>query len=222
MSVMLDVTERKRAEERLRASLREKEALLQEIHHRVKNNLQIVSSLLALQAARSDEPVVQEFARENQNRVRSMALIHERLYRSADLAQIDLAAHVETLCVHLFRSYGADLGRIALHMDVARTSLDLDRAIPCGLIINELVSNALKYAFPGDRAGCVAVSVSAGADRCYTLLVQDDGVGLPPGLDVRQTASLGLWLVCSLTRQLGGDLSVESGAGTTFRVRFPV
>jgi PAS domain S-box-containing protein len=217
-----DITERKHAEEQLRASLREKEALLKEIHHRVKNNLQIIVSLLNLQAAQIKDPAVLPLFAESQNRVRSMALVHENLYRTGNLAAVDLAPHVEGLCAHLYRCYGIDTNRIELHTRIAPVTLDLERAVPCGLIINELVSNALKYAFPAGRRGRVRVELGVEQDRRYTLVVADDGVGLPAGLDFRRTETLGLQLVCGLAQQLGGSIGLEGGAGTAFQITFAV
>jgi PAS domain S-box-containing protein len=215
-----DVTARKQAEDQLRASLQEKEALLKEVHHRVKNNLQIVSSLLSLQARRVKDPAVLDLLRESQNRVRSMALVHEGLYRSGNLARIGFAAHIRSLCGHLFRSYGVDPQRIRLAVEIDPVVLDLDQAIPCGLLVNELVSNALKYAFPEGRPGQVTVAFQAPPQGSCTLIVRDDGVGLPPDLDVNRSPSLGLQLVGDLAGQLGGTLTVDRQGGTAVRVCF--
>jgi two-component sensor histidine kinase len=215
-----DITVRKHAEEQIRVSLREKEALLQEIHHRVKNNLQIVSSLLHLQAAQvGDSPALAVFT-ESQNRIRAMALVHETLYRSQDLGQINVAGYLDSLCAHLFRAYGVASSRIHLDLDVADVPLDLDWAIPCGLVVNELVSNALKYAFPHDRPGRVGVELARRPDGAYLLAVSDDGVGLPAGLDVQHTQTLGLQLVWGLTQQLAGQVQVEGMSGTRFVIVF--
>jgi PAS domain S-box-containing protein len=218
-TIARDMSERKQAEEQLRGSLREKDALLREIHHRVKNNLQVINSLLAIQAARARDPAMGELLAESQNRVRTMALVHENLYRAGNLASIPLAAHVEGLCADLFSSFGA-AGRIGLQTRVDDVALDLDRAIPCGLIINELVSNALKHAFPGARTGRVVVEFHAQRGQRFRLLVADDGVGLPPGLDPLTAGSMGLQLVRDLAEQLGGRLAVDRGGGTTFTVHF--
>jgi PAS domain S-box-containing protein len=220
MEVVEDITERKAAEERMRASLQEKESLLKEVHHRVKNNLQIISSLLSLQASSVKDPGVLELFTESQNRVRAMALVHESLYRSGDLARIDLGPHVESICAHLYRSYGVDAGRIELQTEIGDVALDLDHAIPCGLIINELVSNALKHAFPGGRRGRILVALVVEAGGKYTLVVQDSGVGLPAKVDVSATDSLGLQLVWGLTQQLRGRVVVGREEGTRFAVTF--
>jgi PAS domain S-box-containing protein len=220
-TIARDMTERKLAEEQLRASLREKEALLREVHHRVKNNLQVINSLLALQAYQAPDPAVGELLAESQGRVRTMALVHENLYRAGNFASVPLAAHVEGLCAHLFASYGRAAGRVDLHLRVPDVALDLERAVPCGLIVNELVSNALKHAFPGSRTGVLRVEFDVLTGGLYRLVVADDGVGLPPGLDPHHAASMGLQLVADLTEQLGGTLDVAGGPGTTFTVRFP-
>jgi PAS domain S-box-containing protein len=222
LNVAIDITKRKQQEESIRASLREKEALLKEIHHRVKNNLQIISSLLALQADRIADPALLAAFRESRDRVRAMAIIHQDLYRSGDLGHIDLSQHVQSLCSNLFRSYGVDADRIQLEPRIGEVRLDLERAVPCGLLLNELVSNALKHAFTDGRRGRIRVSMDAGPNGEYTLLVGDDGVGLPPNLDVTRASSLGLQLIDMLTRQLGGRLSVDRDGGTAFRITFPV
>ena len=175
--VAFDITEGKRAEEIVKSSLREKELLLKEIHHRVKNNLQITSSLLRLQASKIADVGVKQLLRESQDRIRSMALVHDMLYRSQDLARVDFPEYVRTLVIQLFRSYNAS-GRIRSAVELEPIVFGVDLAVPCGLIINELVANALKHAFPGDRKGEVRVRMNAAPDG-YTLSVRDDGVGLP-------------------------------------------
>jgi two-component sensor histidine kinase/PAS domain-containing protein len=214
-----DITGRKRAEEQVLASLREKEALLREIHHRVKNNLQIITSLLNLQADRIPEPVVRAALAETRNRVRSMAMLHETLYRSKNLARIDVRKYVRELCDHLLRTYEPAPGRIDVRQDVADLEMDLDRAIPCGLIINELVSNALKYAFPDGRRGRVEIRLHPCAGGTYRLSVGDDGVGLPDGAG--DGKALGLQLVRGLAGQLGGTFALHRDGGTTACVTFP-
>jgi PAS domain S-box-containing protein len=221
VGAVLDVTERKRGEESVRASLREKEVLLKEVHHRVKNNLQLISSLLALQAGQLKDRAAAEAFTESQNRVRSMALVHENLYRSGDLASIRLAGHLESLCAHLFRSYNVDSDRITLDLRVAETTLDLDRSIRLGLLVNELVSNALKHAFPAGRTGRVLVQLDRPRAGWYTLVVSDNGVGLPSHLVPGHSDSLGLQLVADLTEQLGGTPALDREGGTRFSIRFP-
>ncbi len=215
-----DIARRKRAEEQLQASLEEKDALLKEVHHRVKNNLQLISSLLSLQAARIAEPAVAELFAESRNRVRSMALVHENLYRAGNFARISMATHIQNLCAHLTRAYGMNRRPVELAIRIGDVQLDLDRAVPCGLIVNELVSNALKHAFPDGRAGRVCVELRPFRDEQHVLVVGDDGVGLPADLDHRRANSLGLQLVDDLTQQLHGHVMVNRDGGTTFTITF--
>jgi len=216
LTLARDITDRKKAEEQIRTSLKEKEVLLKEIHHRVKNNLQIVSSLLYLQSRKTNDQQVLSVLRESQTRVRSMALIHEKLYQCDDLANINLGDYIRSLTSYLFNSYGvaSHMVKLAIHVDSA--PLGLDRAIPCGLIINELVSNALKYAFPDGRRGEIVVDLARNGDGKLILTVKDDGVGLPKGMDITDTPSLGLQLVTTLVKQLDGTLEVDSTNGTAF------
>ncbi|MBP7693199.1 MAG: PAS domain-containing protein, partial [Anaerolineales bacterium] len=216
-----DITLRRQAEDQLRVSLREKEVMLKEIHHRVKNNLQVVSSLLNLQARAVSDPQALEVLRDSQNRVRSMALVHEKLYRSPDLARIDLAEYTQSLASQLLRTYAAQAGRVTLRVEAAGCWLDVDTAVPCGLIINELVSNALKHAFPGDRAGEIVVALRPAGPGRVELRVADDGVGFPSEVDFQATASLGLQLVNSLAAQIDGVITLNQAAGTAFRIEFP-
>lgn len=220
LAITRDITLRKRAEEQLQASLEEKEALLKEVHHRVKNNLQLISSLLSLQSARIKDPKVAELLAESRNRVRSMALVHENLYRTGNFARIPMASHIESLCAHLTRAYGVPSQRVELALRIGDVQLDLDRAIACGLIINELVSNALKHAFPDARVGRVCVELQSVGEKQQVLVVGDNGVGFPPDLDYRRSDSLGLQLVDDLTQQLHGTLAVKRDAGTTFTITF--
>ncbi len=214
--------ERWRGEEQVRASLAEKGILLKEIHHRVKNNLQIVSSLLHLQASQVQDAKIVEALRDSQNRIRSMALIHEKLYGSQDLAQIDFAEYVRNLATFLFRSYQiyADTVKLDVVAD-APVRLTIDTAIPCGLIVNELISNALKHAFPQRRGGTIRVTLGKLDDGKLRLRVSDDGVGLAQTIDVAQTQSLGLQLVKTLVDQLGGTLDVTRNGGTQFTMLLP-
>ena len=211
---------RRQAEERIRASLSEKEVLLKEIHHRVKNNLQIISSLLNLQLGDIDEPRILEMFRESQDRVQTMALIHEKLYRSEDLARVDFAEYIHGLANYLIRSYRAQAGIVNLKIDVVDVFLSLDVAIPCGLIVNELVSNALKYAFEKRGKGEIRIALHSGAGDRLTLIVGDNGIGLPQNLDFRKTDSLGLQLVTTLVDQLDGTIRLNHGEGTEFQIIF--
>jgi len=218
--IVEDITERKEAEEKLKTSLVEKEILLREIHHRVKNNLQIISSLLNLQSRHvKDEPALDMF-HESRNRVRSMALVHEKLYKSDDLAKVDFCEYIRSLGRHLFMSYGINSTEIDLDVSVRDVFLDINTSIPCGLIINELISNSLKHAFSGREQGKIRVVLQAEKNSKYKLAVSDDGVGLPKGLDVTQTESLGLQLVTMLVEQLQGTLNIDNNKGTSFEIVF--
>lgn len=220
VNVARDITERVHADERLRASLREKEVLLKEIHHRVKNNLQIISSLLNLQAANLHDPFALAHFQDSQHRIRSMALIHERLYRSGDLAHVDFQEYLHDLTGHLLQSYRAQTNEVVLKIKVDDIYLDIDTAIPCGLIVNELVSNALKHAFPDARSGVIGVEMFCTDDGQTRLIVGDNGIGMPSDVDLLHSTSLGLQLVASLTKQLGGTISVCGNTGTTVTVSF--
>jgi PAS domain S-box-containing protein len=218
LAVLVDVTEKKRAEERLVASLREKDVLIREIHHRVKNNLQIISSLLNLQRHAIADPALREVFRDSYDRVRAMALIHEQLYRTEDLGRIDVRAYVQGLAANLVRSHGVDPNRIAVDVQVDDVALGIDTAIPCGLLVNELVANALKHAFVGRDRGRLGVGLRTGPDGTLLLRVADDGVGIPAHVDPLRARSLGLQLVSSLAAQLGGSVRVTGANGTTVEV----
>ena len=228
LSIVRDVSDRKQAEDRIRSSLAEKEVLLREIHHRVKNNLQVVSSLLTFQSDALENEEAAEAFRESQNRIQAMANVHEHLYRSDNLAQIDMANYIKELVSYLRQSYWAY--GVVPKVEVADITLDVDTAIPCGLLINELVSNAIKHAFPSRREGEsdtprgeVHIALHPAGDG-LELVVSDDGAGLPEDADLETAKSLGLRLVNLLTRQLQGELQVERGreSGTSFRITFPV
>jgi PAS domain S-box-containing protein len=216
-----DITDRKAAEDALRASLAEKEALLKEVHHRVKNNMQVITSLLRLEAGRTVETRVRTVLAEMQNRIRSMALLHETLYRSGNLAQIDLAAYITQLAKQLFRSVGPASNGIALNLSVAPAHVSLDQAIPCGLLVNELVSNSLKHGFPDGRTGEIWINVHPMGDGPRLRIeVRDTGIGLPADFDQRCTESLGMHLVAALARQLHGTFEVGPGPGAAFSLVF--
>jgi two-component sensor histidine kinase len=204
---------------RLEASLREKELLLQEIHHRVKNNLQVTSSLLRLQSIKVEDPSTLNVLQESQNRIRSMALIHEKLYQSKDLSRVDFAAYISDLAHYLFGAYRSTAGQVKLNLDVRDVALEIDTAIPCGLIINELVSNALKHAFPEGRRGEIFVTLGKTNGR-YSLTVHDDGIGMPPDLDLSKVDSLGVLLITTLVDQLEGTLEWSRNGGTTATIAF--
>jgi PAS domain S-box-containing protein len=212
VGAVMDVTTARRA-------MVEKDSLLKEVHHRVKNNLQLVSSLLSLQASHySSTPMTQSF-REVRNRVRSIALVHENLYRSGDLARVPMRTHIATMCGHLAQSYGVE-GRIVLEVQVGEVHLELESAVNCGLIVNELVSNAFKHAFPDGRHGRIWVELSATDPDGLLLVVADDGVGLPAGFRADRAESMGLQLVNDLTSQLRGAMSTRVGETTRFMVTF--
>jgi two-component sensor histidine kinase len=194
--------------------------LLRELHHRVKNNLQIISSLLNLQSANIQDESVRQIFTESRNRVRSLAMVHERLVRADDLDQIPIGDYVESLVANVFRSYGAT-EKVTAEFDVADICLTVDTAVPCGLIINELVSNSLKHAFNGSQAGVVTIGLHQDSDGSYVLEVGDNGSGIPRNVDFRTTESVGLQLVVALTDQLDGSItSCEVDAGTRFHIEF--
>ncbi len=213
-----DITERKLAEDKIKASLQEKETLLKEIHHRVKNNLQIISSLLRLQSRHIEDRQTMDLVSESQNRVRSMALVHEQLYQSSNLAEVDLQKYIRNLTSNLLRSYSINSCQIHLTINVEPIALGVDLAIPCGLIINELISNCLKYAFSGRRKGEIRVSLHSSEKNSFILAIKDDGVGLPDNLDLHTTNTLGLQLVRRLTKQLGGIVELNRHQGTEFKI----
>ena len=218
--ILRDVTERMLNEELIKTSLREKEALLKEIHHRVKNNLQVVSSLLGLQSRVVADPEMRKMFQESQDRIHSMALLHESLYQSHNLSQVNFPDYIRQLAAHLFHSYGVAAERIHLRTDLDSLSLHLDAAVPCGLIINELVSNSLKYAFPDGREGEIRIELREHADGTTRLVVADNGVGLKADVDWVNTRSLGLRLVRTLAQQLGAEIEVKSNMGMEVRLAF--
>ncbi|HEY5914140.1 MAG TPA: histidine kinase dimerization/phosphoacceptor domain -containing protein [Verrucomicrobiae bacterium] len=212
---------RKLAENRTRAALKEKEALLQEIHHRVKNNLQVISSLFQLQINELKDSQTIDIFRESQLRIRSMALIHEKLYQADSFARIDLADYLRSLTSLLFSTYASARGRVALHLDIAPICVTLDSAIPLGLIANELITNGLKFAFPSGRQGIIRVELAVAGDAAVRFRVADNGVGFPPGFDLEKSASLGMRLVKILTRQLEARGTWdEVASGTSFTLEF--
>jgi PAS domain S-box-containing protein len=219
MGVVRDVTERKFFETQ---ALHAREMHLKEVHHRVKNNLQVISSLLYLQSAHTTDTKVLELLTESRNRVNSIALIHEKLYRSDGLVRLDFGAYVSDLVANLFGAYGVSSENIRAQTQIDNIFLEVDTAIPLGLIINELISNAFKHGFPPGRSGHVSIALDALGPRQYRLVVGDDGVGLPPGFDWRSSTSLGLRLVNDLTRQLDGTIETSSSGegGTVFRILF--
>jgi PAS domain S-box-containing protein len=215
-----DIDDRKRAEENVKASLREKEVLLQEIHHRVKNNLQVISSLLKLQSRYVTHTPCRELFEASQSRLQSMALIHEKLYKSSNMADIDFKGYIESLGARLVAAAAAPGSQITLETEIKTSPLGIDVAVPCGLISNELISNSLKHAFPGQNEGVIGISF-ASDNHEFELVVRDDGVGLPDNLDPENAPTLGLRLVNTLVQQLHGHMKVNNAVGTEFRIRFP-
>ncbi len=215
----VDITERKEAEEQLLASLKEKEVLLKEVHHRVKNNMQVIYSLFNLQANQSRVPEVRAVLKENQNRVRTLALVHEQLYRAKNLSRIDFGVYLNDLATNLMRSLCSQ-GTVELVFDLQPVYLGVDVAIPCGLIVNEVLSNALKHAFPDGHRGSVEIGLRKMETGEICLRVKDNGVGLPAGFDYRHAETLGLKLVGTLTHQLKGILSVKGENGTEIAIKF--
>ena len=218
-----EIEERKQTAKQLKASLKEKELLLKEVHHRVKNNLQIISSILSLQSNYIQEPQILSTLQDTQNRIASMALIHEKLYESKNLGQISFTDYLTNLAQNLFSSYNINPHLIKLKLEVEDIPLDVDTAIPCGLLINELVSNSLKHAFREKQVGQITISFSVMVKGELCIEVRDNGIGLPTDFDVEQTGSLGLRLIRALTRQMRGLLEIDNNPnlGTTFKIIFP-
>jgi two-component system, sensor histidine kinase PdtaS len=215
---LIDLTERMQAAAQMQASLQEKEVLLREVHHRVKNNLQVIASLLNLQADLIPDEHTRGLLFDTQARVRSMALIHDKFSRSTSLSQINLGDYLRELVAELFRAYRPP--SVQYDLDAEPISVNIDTAIPCGLIASELISNCLKHAFPEGRSGRVRVTLETVAPAVYAMLVQDDGVGVPENFAAIRGESLGLQLIDTLARQLGTSLQVDQEGGSTFRLRF--
>ena len=216
-----DVTSRVRMEIQIEKSLKEKETLLKEIHHRVKNNMQVVSSLLFMQARKTNDAEVKGILLESQNRIKSIALVHERMYQSEDLEQIDYNDYIRKITRHLFESYLVDPTHISLSIGSEIVYLPIDKAVPCSLVINELVTNAVKYAFPQGRKGSICIDFQRQKDR-YVLVFRDDGIGMPQGLDKTHSDTIGLELIRGLVRQLNGTIELDRTAGAAYTITFPV
>jgi PAS domain S-box-containing protein len=218
--VIKDISERKKAEEKLRETLREKEILLKEIHHRVKNNMQIVHSLLNIQSRQLKDIHVLNILKETQNRIRSIGLIHEQLYKSENFSKIEFGEYIQKLVEGLFQSYRIDPDHVSPKIDAAGVTLDINKAIPCGLIINELVSNSLKHAFKEGRKGVIQVQMMSGTNGQFALAVNDNGVGFPESLDFESAGTLGLQLVNILVDQIRGAVKLDRENGTLFHITF--
>ena len=215
---LTDITDRKKSENRIKSSLKEKEVLLKEIHHRVKNNMQIISSLLSLQTGGMADPNTKAVLTDLGSRVHAMAMVHEKLYQAPDLANLDFMAYVENLMHYLLSVYDTNTSPVHLNLALSPVALTVDTAIPCGLILTELVSNALKHAFEEKKEGEVTVSLHADDRNRVHMAVSDNGRGLPADMDWRETSSLGLRLVDMLIRQLNADIQVHRKQGTEFRI----
>jgi two-component sensor histidine kinase len=219
--IVRDITERKQAEEQIKASLLEKETMLKEIHHRVKNNLQVISSLLDLQSSYVQDEKAKEALRESMNRVRTMATIHTQLYQSQDLTKVDFEILIRNLISNISQSYGRTVSPVKINVDTDKTRLGIDASIPCGLILNELVSNALKHAFPGGKEGEINITMRS-EDNQVVLTVSDNGIGFPESIDFNNLKSLGLQLVNILVGQMNGKIDLQVDGGTTWTIIFPV
>lgn len=217
--VVRDITERKKLEKQLKKSLEEKDLMMKEIHHRTKNNLMVIQNLLQLQSMYIKDKNALNIFRDSENRAKSMALIHQRLYQSNDLKKIEFGNYIRTLALDLFRSYAADPARIKLNVDVDNVMLDINTAIPLGLILNELISNSLKHAFPEGRNGQLTVKFNFEGSK-YSLIISDDGIGLPDGFDHEKSDSLGLMLVYNLSDQIGAKIELDDDKGIMFKINF--
>ncbi|MCK4760938.1 MAG: response regulator [Candidatus Aminicenantes bacterium] len=214
-----EIVERKRAEEHTKASLREKELLLKEIHHRVNDNMQIISSMLSIQELQIKDEKAKKAFRESWNRIRSMALIHEKLYNSRDFSSIDFSEYVDSLLPDLFTTYAVSPDDINLKKNVSNVFLEINTAIPCGLIINELVSNSLKFAFPPGKKGEIVIDFIS-KNNTYVLTIGDNGKGFPDYLDFRKSEALGMQLVRLLCKKINGSISLDRSKGTVFKIVF--
>ena len=221
MVTIRDITERKQAQAKILASLAEKETLLKEVHHRVKNNMQVISSLLRLQEGRVKDKDAAALLKDSQNRIQSMALVYNKLYQSENLASINMTDYIKELSAGLVKSYAVSPVRVTVNVAPSNVFLDVDLAIPCGMVINELVTNSLKYAFPGNRKGQITISLKEN-EQGLQLTVRDDGVGIPEDINLANTSTLGIKLVSNLVRdQLGGIIEIDRRHGTTYQINFP-
>jgi two-component sensor histidine kinase len=217
VETLQDITQEVEYQEKIENSLEEKEILLKEIHHRVKNNLQIISSLISLQSNRVDDEETLHLFQKTRNRIQSMALVHEKLYQSGDFTRINLAEYIQDLVFNILSSYGSFSHRITLEMDCEPVWMNINTAIPCALIINELVTNSVKHAFPHDKTGKIIIELHQEEDQII-ITCTDTGVGLPHDINLRETSTLGLKLVQALTEQLKGKIKILSGEGTSFEL----
>jgi len=214
-----DITEKTLSEQKLKESLGEKEVLLKEVHHRVKNNLQVISSILNLQSSYVKDENTLNILRESQNRIKSMSFIHESLYKTDDFSKINFSEYISSLSKNLVHSYGIYTNLIELDLSLEDIFLNLDLSIPCGLIINELVSNALKYAFEDNRKGIIRIELFE-KKGIINLIVQDNGLGLPKMINYRETESLGLQLVMTLSEQIDAEIRLNNTLGAKYTIIF--
>ena len=220
VAVFEDITERKEYERQLEESINEKEVLLKEVHHRVKNNMQVISSILNLQSSYITDENALGIIRESQDRIKSMSFVHESLYQSKTLSEVNFAEYIQNITRNLYHSYGRPEGGIELEFELDNIYLNLDTSIPCGLIINEVVSNSLKYAFQGREKGKIKIVFAKVSDDKMKLIISDDGIGLPKDFDIENAESLGLQLVTTLVTQVSGELDIDVSNGTSFGIEF--
>jgi PAS domain S-box-containing protein len=215
-----DITPSKNLQQQIEASLKEKDVLLKEIHHRVKNNLQIIISLLNLQSGYIKDETTLKAVKDGQSRVRSMALVHEKFYQSDTVTEIDFGEYLKKLCQFLYQSYGDKTDRVEVVIKGEQILLDMDTAMPCALLVNEIVSNSYKYAFPGQKSGTILIEMKKTSGKAV-LAISDNGVGFPADYDFEKSESLGMQLVQALSSQIDGDLKVSQENGSSFEVTFP-
>lgn len=220
--IYVDISKHKRSEEQMRSSLVEKEVLIREIHHRVKNNLQIISSLLHIQAGKISNKELAAMFTDCQNRVKSIALIHEKLYQTNSFTRVDFGSYTRNLVYYLFRMFNVKSDKVSLRMNAENVFLPMDTAIPCGLIINELVTNSLKHAFNGDKQYEISIEIVYQSNNKFTLTVKDNGSGIPETVNFQKALTVGFNLINNLVKQLGGILEINSTEGTEFKITFSI
>lgn len=220
--IYIDISKHKRSEEQMRSSLVEKEVLIREIHHRVKNNLQIISSLLHIQSGKITNKEMVSMFTNCQNRVKSIALIHEKLYQTNSFTRVDFGSYTMSLIYYLFRMFDVKSNKVSIRLNVDNVFLPMDTAIPCGLIINELVTNSLKHAFTDDTQGEISIQAVYHSDNKFTLTIKDNGIGIPEEVDFYKSRTVGYNLVNSLIKQLGGILEINREEGTEFKITFSI
>jgi len=220
LGISEDITERKRSEEKLVASLKEKEVLLRELYHRTKNNMQVIMSILSIHSRSLKDPRLTEVVRDVRERIMAMAMVHQKLYQSRDLSSIDFRSYIEDLLRYMMESHLLPRKKISSDLDIPSLALSIDTAVPCGMILQELISNVIAHAFPGDRSGTIAVRVRRSGDE-IEIMFKDDGVGFPEGLDVRDSGHIGLAMVSDIVEhQLQGRIEFRNHGGAECRIRF--